>query len=304
MTWLRSCLAALVCAAAAHAQDENPLLTRPVTLPRGSVDLTLHGTYSNWYIGPTTEVPSTWTGGTFALAVDFGVTDSLQLGLAAAFPISPAHSFGSVIGSALVAVDGDAAVRFDAGLERVGLNGSDLPLSSTHSTRYFGGIGARLRFPVLPTIAFVVGRAGAVEFGAFNNVGDGQAAYYTGASMSPAGSADLVAISGGDAQTPTRIAVSVPAGFLVQPHPAVAVTIQSGYALTTLASNTSSSASGTPVSHYVPLDVELAVSTPLPALELGTRLLFSGCVGQSGMSGREPGYFDQRSLMFWLRLRA
>jgi hypothetical protein len=46
-----------------------------VTLPRGAVDLTIHGTYTNWAAGAVASgagLPSTFTGETLALGADFG----------------------------------------------------------------------------------------------------------------------------------------------------------------------------------------------------------------------------------------
>jgi hypothetical protein len=97
-------------ASAALAQEIEPLLKRPVTLPSGALDLTLHGTYTNLASGatPGSEVPSTFTGATLAFGVDYGAGDRVQLGLAVALPIDPAVGFGSVLASTAFALNQDA----------------------------------------------------------------------------------------------------------------------------------------------------------------------------------------------------
>src|SRR5207249_9069959 len=51
MTSRRAVLALLLCGTAARAAGIEPLITRPITLPQGKVDLTLHGTYTSWSYG-------------------------------------------------------------------------------------------------------------------------------------------------------------------------------------------------------------------------------------------------------------
>jgi len=41
-------LALLLSGAAVGAQEIQPVIDRPLTLPKGRLDLTLHGTYTNW----------------------------------------------------------------------------------------------------------------------------------------------------------------------------------------------------------------------------------------------------------------
>ncbi|HYS10869.1 MAG TPA: hypothetical protein VEP66_19170 [Myxococcales bacterium] len=40
--------AILLCGTAARGEAMQPLIERPVSLPAGKVDLTLHGTYTHW----------------------------------------------------------------------------------------------------------------------------------------------------------------------------------------------------------------------------------------------------------------
>ena len=91
----RALLALLLCStAAARAQEVEPLISRPLTLPRGSVDFTAHLTYANWSAGSTSI-----DGESLAAGLDFGATDTVELGLAAAFPVNPGAGFGSIVGS-------------------------------------------------------------------------------------------------------------------------------------------------------------------------------------------------------------
>src|SRR5436190_19220860 len=99
MVVLRASLALLLCGAAVRAEEIEPLIARPVTLPAGKVDLTLHGTYTNWTGGVLGGIGGTTVDGeTLSLGVDFGVRDKVQLGLAVALPIHPGAGFGSVVG--------------------------------------------------------------------------------------------------------------------------------------------------------------------------------------------------------------
>src|SRR5260370_20141204 len=113
----------------ARAEELQPLIERPITLARGAIDLTVHGTYTNWATGASTGAgPSSLAGETLALGADFGATDQAQLGFGLALPINPVAGFGSVIASAAFALDKRTAVRVDAGYERV-----DAPGQHNHS---------------------------------------------------------------------------------------------------------------------------------------------------------------------------
>jgi hypothetical protein len=272
--------------AAARAADVAPLIDRPVTLPRGTVDLTLHGTYTNWsFPGLTLE------GETLAAGVDFGVSDGAELGLATAFPIHPGAGFGSVLGSAALAVSRDSAVRIDVGYESIGAStGPD------RTSRYFGGFGARIRVPLGPTLAFVSGRVGAVHFGHFNNLGTGDVGVYDGATIFTEAAADFLVISGGSNGSNTNVGINLPAGLLLQVDPHLAVTLQAGYSALVV------SGSGSTASlHYIPLALEAVVS-PAEAVDLGLRFFLDGLVATTGGVSNAPGYFDTRALMFWIRV--
>ena len=51
MSTARSLIAIVAFSSAVHAAEPLPLIDRPVTLPRGASDFTLHGTYTNWATG-------------------------------------------------------------------------------------------------------------------------------------------------------------------------------------------------------------------------------------------------------------
>src|SRR5712671_4593039 len=117
-------IAFFLCSAAVHAEELEPLISRPITLPRGKVDLTVHGTYTNWGTGLAAGGgPGSLSGETLAVGADFGATDRVQLGLAVALPVNPGAGFGTVLGSAAVGVQRNVALRFDAGFENFGFNG-------------------------------------------------------------------------------------------------------------------------------------------------------------------------------------
>ena len=108
-----------------------------------------------------------------------GTTDQVQLGLGLALPINPGAGFGSILASADVAVDEKIALRTDVGFESVGFNGNN-SAGTSHTSRYFAGVGAFIKVPISPTVAFITGRTGAVQFGHFNNLGDSGTGLYTG----------------------------------------------------------------------------------------------------------------------------
>ena len=295
----RGLIALFLCATAASAQEIKPIIDRPITLPRGALELTLHGTYTNWATGISAGAgPSSVDGETLALGIDFGATDQVQLGLGAALPIHPGAGFGSILASGAFALTPSAALRLDAGFENIGFNGDNTG-SFSHTSRYFAGIGARLRVPLSPTVAFVTGRTGVVQFGHFNNIGDAGTGLYTGASALAENSSDFLVVSGGNNGSSTDIGLNLPAGLLLQADPRVALTLLAGYS-TTIQIPSSGSAQAL---HFIPVGLE-AVFTPAAPLDIGFRFLLDGYVAQSGGSGAgAPGYFDLRALMLWFRFR-
>ncbi|HZR10236.1 MAG TPA: hypothetical protein VFA79_16745 [Myxococcales bacterium] len=291
----RASLALLLCSAAARSQEIEPLIDRPATLPRGALELTLNGNYSNWG-GSTLGLTGSVSGETLAFGADFGTTDEVQLGIAVAFPIDPGAGFGSIVGSAAFAVQRNLAVRLDAGFERIGINGSTGTVNVDHTNRFFGGIGAALKAPISPTLAFVSGQTGAIRFGQFTNVGTSGTGLYLGASGLSESSSDLLVVSGGDNNSSTNIGVNLPIGLLLQPDPRFAVTLLTGY------SAVISTAGSAQALHYIPLGIE-AVLSAAPALDLGLRFFLDGLVTQTGgNSSGNPGYFDLRAVLFWFRV--
>ena len=295
MPFARLLIAFLLCAAAARAGEMQPILDRPLTLPRGKVDLTLHGTYTNWGTGASAGgVPGSLTGETLAMGIDFGATDQAQLGLGVALPINPGAGFGSILGSAAVAVSRSAALRIDAGFESIGPNGANTAAAS-HTSRYFFGMGGPIKVPLSPTVAFVTGRMGAIQFGHFNNIGDGGTGIYVGASGLTEASSDFLVVSGGSNNSSTNMGINLPAGLLLQPDPHLALTLQAGYSAVIEIPSSGSTQS----LHFIPIGLE-AVVTPSAPLDVGLRFFLDGYVAQTGGSSTgAPGFFDLRAVMLW-----
>lgn len=292
----RALTALFLCGAAAGAQETQPLIDRPLTLPRGAVDLTLHGTYTNFGSGATGAASA--TGETLALGVDFGASDQAQLGFGLALPINPGAGFGSIMASAALGVSPRAALRVDAGFESIGANGNNAGFPG-HISRYFVGLGPRIKVPLSPTLAFVTGRIGAVQFGHFNNVGDNGTGFYFGASGLSQASSDFFVFSAGNNNSNTIIGFNLPAGLLLQAAPGLAVTFLAGYS-----GSISMPQSGSTQSlHFIPIGFE-ALVTPAPSLDFGMRFSFDGYVAHTGSVASSPGYFDWRELMLWFRIRA
>jgi opacity protein-like surface antigen len=284
MTALRTLLAVLLCSAAVRAQAVDAVVDRPLTLPKGRLDVTLHGTYTNWSAGGATA-----DGLSLEMGFDFGASDKTQGGIALALPITPGAGFGSILGTAVYGASPNLGIRLDAGYERIGFNGGSGFLTG-HANRFFGGLGVPIRVPITPMVAFVSGRTSSVQFGHFNNFGDSGVGFYSGASSFPESSSDFFVISGGDSSTTTNVGIHLPLGLLLQPEPHLALRLESGYAALINDSGTL---------HFIPLAVE-AIVTPVPRLDFGLRFVVDGNVAGSSAFG----YFDQRALMFWLRLRA
>jgi hypothetical protein len=290
----------------ARAEELQPLIERPITLARGAIDLTVHGTYTNWATGASASTGlSSLAGETLALGADFGATDQAQLGLGVALPINPGAGFGSLFASAALALDKVTALRVDAGYESIGPNGDTTGLGG-HTNRYFGGLGARLKVPLGPTLAFVTGRTGAVHFGHFNNIGDKGTGIYLGASGFAEAASDFVVFSGGNNNSSTNLGINLPAGLLLQAGPRFAVTLQAGYsAVISFPSQCSTiTPCGTQAQHFIPVGLEVVVS-PVPQMDIGGRFFLDGYVTQTGGSSfGEPSFFDRRALMFWFRFHA
>jgi len=277
------------------------------------VDLTLQGTYTNWASDPAAAPGTAWRPGeSLVLAVDFGmpgdpggVIDATQLGFAVAMPVHPGAGLGSGLASLVVSGSPIHAFRFDAGFESLGTSRDN----SEHVFGYFIGLGMRVRVPITRTVAFVMGRTGAAQFGQFTNLDQGGSGFYWGSAFFPMGASDFLVISGGggdsaplQTQSEVRrnvIGVNLPAGLLVQPDPHFALTLQSGYSAVISLISVLGAANQAAL-HFIPLVLE-AVATPTPAVDIGTRLSLDGFVGVSGDANFTAGYFDRRALIFWFR---
>jgi hypothetical protein len=291
----RALIALLLCSAAARAADLAPVIARPITLPQGSIDVTLHGTYTNWASG---VLGTSLAGETLALGLDFGATDQVQLGLGVALPINPGAGFGSVLGTAAFAANQMLAVRVDAGYERVGTNG-DNTAGLSHTNRFLAGLGVPLKVPITPTLAFVSGHDGTIHFGHFNNIGQNGTGLYFGSTIFTETGSDVFVLGIGDNDSGSSVGINLPFGLLLQPDPVLALTLLAGYsAAISIPSSGSSEAL-----HFLPVGLE-AVVTPVPALDIGLRFTIDGYIAHSGGGSGDLGYFDMRALMFWLRLHA
>lgn len=288
-------IAILLCGGAAGAQEPQPSIARPLTLPPGAVEITLHGTYTNW-AGNVLGTRSSLDGETLALGADFGVSDRVQLGLAVALPVNPGLAFGTILGSAAFPVSRSFAVRADLGFESFGFNGTGT--NPTHINRYFLGFGTPIKVPIGPSLAFVSGRTVAVQFGHFNNIGTSGTGLYVGASDFTELASDVLVVSAGGDNSSTRVGINLPVGLLVQPDPHISFTLLSGYsAVINIPSSGNSAAL-----HFIPIGLE-AVVAPVPSLDVGARFLVDGYVANTGGGSGTLGYLDLRALMIWMRVR-
>jgi len=292
--------ALLLCASSARAQTADPLLARPLIVPHEKVEVTVHGTYTNWtsasFVVGTSQ---TLTGETGTVGIDYGIAQDAQVGAALALPVNPGFSFGSVLANFGLGLAPGVAFRVDGGYDRVGFNGDGTD-GIDHINMFFGGFGLPLKLPLGPNLAFVSGRTGAAQFGHFNNLGDRGIALYAGVSRLSELACDVLVFNTADKNSGSSIGINLPAGLLVQADPHFAITLQAGYSV---AIGLPSSGSAVAL-HFVPIGLE-ALVTPTRALDLGARLSFDGYVGASGGNGnQEPGFFDMRAVMFWIRFRS
>jgi hypothetical protein len=299
--WI-ACAAFVLFAGVARAENPVPLIDRPLTIPRGTFSATLELPYTNWASSAvgTPSRSNSATGESLALGADYGVSDQLQLGLATAFPINPGAGFGSVLASAAAGLGKSAALRFDAGYEQIGVNGANSQFPGSHVNRYFGGLGAPIKIAISPTLAFVSGRAGAVQFAQFRNIGDSGSGFYFGGTWLSETAADVLTVSSGNHDSGTIVGINLPAGLLVQPDPHFALTLRAGYSAVVFMPSGPGPRS-TITDHFVPIGIE-GVLSPISHFDVGASLSFDGLFAQSGGGPVDlPGYFDLRAAQFWIR---
>jgi hypothetical protein len=304
-TRLIACAALMLSSSLAFAEAlPQAAIDRTITLPRGTIEPILHGTYANWG-GGATGGSNTITGETLSLGFDYGVDDRAQVGFGVALPVNPGAGFGSILLSAAYAFDPRTALRVDAGFENFGANGDNTG-NSSHTNRYFGGLGARIKIPLSPTLAFVSGRTGAIRLGHFTNLGSNGTGLYIGASFFSEDGADNLLVSAGNNSSNTAVGINLPAGLLLQPDPRLALTLQAGYSAMIVLPVTSAftgARTSTRVEHFIPVGLEVVFS-PAPQVDIGGNFIMDGFAGESGGNNTTtPGFFDIRTLMLWIRFR-
>jgi hypothetical protein len=312
----RSMIAALVLCSLSRgafgeaSPDPHGRDTRPITLPAGTVELTLLGNYSTWRGGSLTRDPLSGESG--GLGVDIGLGDRAQIGLAAAVPLNPGATFGSAMIDATFAVTSHTAVRLDFAVERAGTNGGTG--SNSHWVRNLAGAGLYMRLPLSSNVEFVWGRPGAIGLSRFlnlgiNEYGTGGKAEYAGGSFFPervgivlaSGGGDTLMFSTGSHDSGTIVSFNIPLGILVRPVPQLSLTLQAGYAGALFAPQGPSVVS-TFMQHFVPVGLE-AVLSPIAPLDVGVNVLLDNYIGMTPGGLRGPGLFDQCTVLLWFRLR-
>jgi hypothetical protein len=270
----------------------------PITLPVGTVEATLLGNYTNWAAHVATN--DAVSGESAALGLDVGVADRVQAGLAIALPINPGASFGSVLLSGSFAATPNLGLRLDVGAERLGANNAPAFVTSSHTARVLTGLGFYGAVPLAQGVEFVWGRSGATRLARFLNLdaGGGTGFYYGGTIFSAAAS-DTFVFSTGDNDSGVFLDLNVPLGLKLRPDPHLSFTLQAGYSATVVFPTRGSGSA----LHYVPVGLEAVVS-PTTFLDIGANLTFDGYVATSGGDGGNgPGYFDMRTVLFWVKLR-
>jgi hypothetical protein len=269
------------------------LIDRPLTLPRGAVEVNALVNYSDW-----NEDGGSATGESGVLGIEIGATRDVQIGFAAALPLNPGFGFGSLVGSVLVNL-GPAAAHFAAGYERLGVvgvsSGGGAPTSDSFGL-LFGSVGVPVKLRLAPGIAFVSGTTSAFKYAFPVNLGAVGVGVYEGGAINCFSCGDLVTVahatSGGNG---ALVNVNVPIGLLFQVAEPLSVTLFTGYhAVFEVGGNSSESI------HFIPIGVE-AVLSPSAGGEFGVSFMLPGEVAQS--SGTALGYADVRNVAAFLRLR-
>ena len=164
-------------------------------------------------------------------------------------------------------------------------------------------MGPYFRVPIAPNLDFVWGRAGVVRAFRFTNLGirtdAGRLGFYLGGTSLPIG-AGADALMASTSENGFVFDLNLPLGLAIHAGSRFSLTLQGGYSMVLYQPPAGSHSSGL-VYHYLPLGIE-AVFSPLAATGFGVNVLFDGSFGpESPWSG--PGYFDQRTILFWVRFR-
>ena len=304
-------VAMLASAALADGPGEGTRSTALV-LPQRAFEATALGNYTNWG-GDLFYGGNNVTGESAAIHLAYGAFENAQVGLTLALPIHPGMAFGSVVLDAAFAFGPTLALRADAGMEQIGVNGDNTG-PNNHANRYLLGIGPYGRVAIAPALDLLWGRTSSLPMSRFVNVdAQNSMGFYHGANYAsliyanciPAPSlGDMLVFSAGSNDTWSIIDVNIPFGLRLTPLPALSLTLQAGYSgfVAIPPSGTGDQGFG---HHYLPVGLEVALS-PVKSLEVGVNASLDGYLGASGAGAvrGDPGYFDMRSVLVWFRYRS
>ncbi|HEX4386784.1 MAG TPA: hypothetical protein VH083_27705 [Myxococcales bacterium] len=305
------------CAVRAAEAYPAAQIDRPLVLPAGKVELGLLGNLTNWSSVTqlfTTADPTTAsvTGEAGVVGIEVGL-GRVQLGAALALPLNPGFSYGSLFGSASIALSPATALRLDFGVDRIG-NSGDIsgfrPVrlnSDTSVHQYSFGVGMPFKVRLSPGVALVGGSVGAMTFAHFTHLGSNGSGTYLGAGLLMFDAADNVVYSfagTGDYSGfgSTRVlALNLPLGLLFQATSRLSVTLHAGY----LALLDPSGSSARSAAHFLPVGIDVVFASPEQNVDLGASFSLAGPLQSTTYTptGFVGGYFDLQMATIWLRYR-
>jgi hypothetical protein len=279
-------LAAPVAADRTATDHPQPIIDRPLVLPKGASEVALRSDFTS--IGPAGASAAYGFAGSASIEVGLG---KAQLGLDLSVPIE-GFTFGSIYGSAAAALQPQMAMRIDVGYDReVQDRGPSRPVEAEGLVTV--GIGLPFEVRLARNVSFVSGRVGAMSFAHFVNFTQNAEFSYVGAGAVPFASSDLFAVTH-FLDGATQISLHLPVGILVQAADSLAISFRTGYQTLIFADNGANA-------HYVPIEGDATLS-PTRNLDIGLSLLLPGFIaGTGGLAGGR--YTDTRIGSLWLRLR-
>ena len=283
-----------------NARYPASLVDRPLTLPPAMVQ-----PFTGVGI---TNLENGGTGETLSFGLDIGVSRQVQLGVFFNFPINPNSSCGTFLTNLQVNLTKQLNLRFDLGAQKLlaarfpGVDESGMStLLDYSSVGFLFGVGSPLKFKLHKMFAITSGsnstRGSGVQPLSVDATGQ-RSLYPDSAVLSEDVLSVLAYDGGGSAGVVTRTALTLPIGFLFQPHDKISLGIRSGYRVIFMHLP---STPGTPTWYYVPLSFDVAVNV-MRQVDIGFTAFINGYVG-SPTTVFNVGYADLRVFDIWAAAR-
>lgn len=221
----------------------------------------------------------------------------LQVGVLFDIPVHPDANFGTFLANVQAGLGRAINFRMDLGVEQASFG---TPLGSTTKAGFLFGVGLPLKARVNRYFAITSGSAAARGFGAFPLLpldANSTSALYESLPLLPGDFFTFFVLPGDNGASPAYLgSFTLPIGFLVQPHPVVAIGVRTGYRMQFTGGGGSTQAT---LNHFVPLAFDLVV-TPIKQLDLGFTATLWGLVAGDSTTVMAPGYADLRIFELYL----